>query len=450
MPADLTYQYTLEDIQRYLSGSMSAPEMHALEKAALNDPLLADALDGYRGAQPSLTAQHLNAIRSQIGNVKQPAAPVVPLPASGRKKWRMLAAAIIVGFMAFGTWLLIRPSEQLFNGGGVAHNAEQPSAPEITAPLSTGKTDSIIAPPLTTNTAPATSLQEKTVVKDIPKKPIAVSPASPAMAPAQANSDADKTDVAANSINNKEIADSRQFSAPQETLRRSSASVNTTIAERDTELVLNNQARIARTNLLTGQPVNGYFIGKVQDQNGNPIPGASITSSENKTTISNTDGSFRIPTNDSIGQLSFIAVGYTNKTAPMLAGRMSGIRLEESKEALNEVVIVGYGTTKKKADTDAAVPYKVDALPYKESPYPQGGWDSFYNQLTTEMGVNKATASKDLHLRFTVEDGTPQNFTVVKSPDAATAQKAISIIKKGPKWRTNKKKKKVDLKIKVD
>ena len=129
---------------------------------------------------------------------------------------------------------------------------------------------------------------------------------------------------------------------------------------------------------------------------------------------------------------------------------MSGIRLEESKEALNEVVIVGYGTTKKKADTDAAVPYKVDALPYKESPYPQGGWDSFYNQLTTEMGVNKATASKDLHLRFTVEDGTPQNFTVVKSPDAATAQKAISIIKKGPKWRTNKKKKKVDLKIKVD
>ncbi|MCU0380728.1 MAG: hypothetical protein MUE58_06010, partial [Chitinophagaceae bacterium] len=40
------YRYTRGDLQRYLSGKMSADEMHLLEKAALDDPFLADALEG--------------------------------------------------------------------------------------------------------------------------------------------------------------------------------------------------------------------------------------------------------------------------------------------------------------------------------------------------------------------------------------------------------------------
>ena len=35
-----------KDIQRYLRGEMSAAEQHALEKAALSDPFLAEALEG--------------------------------------------------------------------------------------------------------------------------------------------------------------------------------------------------------------------------------------------------------------------------------------------------------------------------------------------------------------------------------------------------------------------
>jgi hypothetical protein len=41
-----TRLYTARDIQKYLEGELSAPEMYALEKAALEDPFLADALDG--------------------------------------------------------------------------------------------------------------------------------------------------------------------------------------------------------------------------------------------------------------------------------------------------------------------------------------------------------------------------------------------------------------------
>src|SRR5688500_17133397 len=38
------------DIEKYLRGELSASEMHALEKEALNDPFLAEALEGVEQA----------------------------------------------------------------------------------------------------------------------------------------------------------------------------------------------------------------------------------------------------------------------------------------------------------------------------------------------------------------------------------------------------------------
>ena len=39
--------YSKADIEKYLQGKMTASEMHALEKAALQDPFLADAIEGF-------------------------------------------------------------------------------------------------------------------------------------------------------------------------------------------------------------------------------------------------------------------------------------------------------------------------------------------------------------------------------------------------------------------
>jgi len=40
-------QYSVEDFERYYTGKMPENEMHALEKAAMDDPFLGDALEGY-------------------------------------------------------------------------------------------------------------------------------------------------------------------------------------------------------------------------------------------------------------------------------------------------------------------------------------------------------------------------------------------------------------------
>ena len=59
-----TKTYTARDIERYHSGELSAAERHALEKAALDDPFLADALEGYASAQTPAT--DVNILRQKL------------------------------------------------------------------------------------------------------------------------------------------------------------------------------------------------------------------------------------------------------------------------------------------------------------------------------------------------------------------------------------------------
>jgi hypothetical protein len=62
-------RYSAEDLRRYHSGELSPAERHALERAALEDPLLADALEGY--AYTSTSEADLAAIREKLSKKKK-------------------------------------------------------------------------------------------------------------------------------------------------------------------------------------------------------------------------------------------------------------------------------------------------------------------------------------------------------------------------------------------
>jgi len=47
----MNHHYDIIYIQQYLEGKLSPKQMHELERAALNDDLLQDAIDGYRSAE---------------------------------------------------------------------------------------------------------------------------------------------------------------------------------------------------------------------------------------------------------------------------------------------------------------------------------------------------------------------------------------------------------------
>ena len=63
--------YSVEDIERYLSGGMSAKEMHDMEKAALQDPFLADAIEGFGNTSFEESRNHLNEIMAALQRNKE-------------------------------------------------------------------------------------------------------------------------------------------------------------------------------------------------------------------------------------------------------------------------------------------------------------------------------------------------------------------------------------------
>src|SRR5881397_190881 len=96
--------FSASDIERYHSGKMSAAERHALEKAALEDPFLADALEGYAlTTTPSADVQQLkDQLRGKLE--KKHTTPFLLRRYNGLK----VAASVIV--VAALTWIAVRTS----------------------------------------------------------------------------------------------------------------------------------------------------------------------------------------------------------------------------------------------------------------------------------------------------------------------------------------------------
>ncbi|MBL0357030.1 MAG: carboxypeptidase-like regulatory domain-containing protein [Chitinophagaceae bacterium] len=86
--------YTAEDIKRYLSGSMAPAEMHAIEMAALDDPLLAEAMQGYEGMEEKDWSKELAALKQKLNTIEN--SPVVPISQAPAYKWWRAAAAVLL------------------------------------------------------------------------------------------------------------------------------------------------------------------------------------------------------------------------------------------------------------------------------------------------------------------------------------------------------------------
>ena len=101
---------------------------------------------------------------------------------------------------------------------------------------------------------------------------------------------------------------------------------------------------------------NVVVTGKVTDsKDGSPIPGVSIVAKGSTAgTVTDVNGDFKLSVPSSVTALSVSFVGY-NKKDVTLTGAPLNITLDASSTALNEVLVVGYGTVRKKDLTGAVV-----------------------------------------------------------------------------------------------
>ncbi|MEP1413497.1 MAG: TonB-dependent receptor [Maribacter dokdonensis] len=103
--------------------------------------------------------------------------------------------------------------------------------------------------------------------------------------------------------------------------------------------------------------------GIVQDQNGQPLPGANIlekgTSNGTQTDF---DGNFELTLNNGDAVLSITYIGFSPREIPVDGQNNFTIVLEESAAALDEIVVVGYGTQKKSDLTGSVSSLKSEDL----------------------------------------------------------------------------------------
>ena len=89
--------------------------------------------------------------------------------------------------------------------------------------------------------------------------------------------------------------------------------------------------------------------GKVTDANGAPVPGVTVTVKGTTTaTPTNSDGSYSIKTAPGATRLVFSGVGFTTQEIAIGSGINYDVVLQASAGDLNEVVVVAYGSARKK------------------------------------------------------------------------------------------------------
>ncbi|MBR7065707.1 MAG: TonB-dependent receptor [Prevotella sp.] len=103
--------------------------------------------------------------------------------------------------------------------------------------------------------------------------------------------------------------------------------------------------------------------GKVVDSSGAPIIGATVmeVGTPSNGTLTGSDGTFTLSVNKG-SSLSISYIGYKTATVRAVEGRIINVVLEEDSEMLNDVVVVGYGTQRKKLVTGATVHVDADNI----------------------------------------------------------------------------------------
>lgn len=110
------------------------------------------------------------------------------------------------------------------------------------------------------------------------------------------------------------------------------------------------------------------ITGKVTDENGNPVANASVTVKETGAGVStNAAGDFSIPVDSRSKTLVFSYVGKSNEEMVIGSQSVINVSLKQEGKALDEVVVVAYGTQVKKKVTGAIA--KVDGADLENKPF---------------------------------------------------------------------------------
>lgn len=372
----------------YIQGLRKGKEAHRLEKKSMKDPFLADVIDGYNQVEGN-HEQRIEQLRIQIS-------------AHSTKKrntyaiiWSV-AACLVIGFGISSYFLFLKETPE-------------PVIPIIPqkeialAPIKT-KTDSTPISPVSTKQAGKKDIiaKSRTTISKPPSAPITTMPME------------------------EETSDQTVAATEEEVIMTTGAS--------DPESV--KKMRIAKMAVI---PTNDIIKGKVTDQKGEPLIGASVMyKGTNIGTVTDVNGEFSLLKKAENKQLTAQYIGYDPVEVPVDTSRTMLIAMNEDPKGLSEVVVVGYGVNKKanKDSTPQPVDGKRKYLKYLKE------------NLVRPTDETCAQVKGKVVLTFLVNrDGRPFHIKVKKSLCESSDKEAIRLVQEGPDWTYGNKQAEVTVKF---
>ncbi len=426
--------YSAEYLRKYLDGKLSGPEMQALEKAALEDPFLSDALEGLEAS-----GDNRSSLTSDLTDLQQRLSDRIRT--KSRKKgilfrlpnWQAAAAVVfIIGLGTITYTFINKGADQRKIATSVPSDtgARKSEPSPVAVGVDSRKSEKIKAIPDLSKAdsgefayQPAVKEKKSHVQYENARKPV---PAA----------------ERANGYTALRAEDEPMDSSPAPEKTSSIAKNADTVSvlpSRNTEIVL--QDKVAGLEIKSAKGNSGrYAEGVVLNTEGNPIPSAIITLPGTKNaTTTDASGFFRIyiDKGNNAHDIAIQSIGYETYTGKIFpdSGTSNTFRLRQSQASLNEVVVTGLGVQK---DDEFSSSYSPKEKTSQAQPQ---GWDSLYHFIET----NKKITTTDSVLKgeevisFEVsKKGKLSTFKIIKSVSPAHDAEIIRLIKSGPSLKIQK------------
>lgn len=130
-----------------------------------------------------------------------------------------------------------------------------------------------------------------------------------------------------------------------------------------TKALLSNIALILWALHSVAQPKPPTISGTVKSLTGEPLIGVSIIEKgTNRGTTTNTEGNYSLTVSSRNTTLTFSYTGYQSQDIPTNNRHLIDVTLQEDSQNLDEVVVIGYGTAKRKDLTGAIATVRTEKL----------------------------------------------------------------------------------------
>jgi TonB family protein len=427
-----------DDISKYLKGEMTPAEMHALEKRALEDPFLADALAGFDALEPGVIDDDLAKLKTSLRErTGKQGTGVIPM-------WRWplrIAAGLLILFVA-GLFL--------FNPFGgetkkeLALQSEPPSAPERKSddlPADTESEDVEIPPSVAPAEADKPSVSQSSdepakQLVDESKKAESAQPLPADPAPIDIVEPDSFAAVADDKIVRKKDTAEKAGEGERTALtheRVETAEKTKRLAEKDVAATagapLAQEARgeVARSKA----PTTNVVRGRVSDDTGAPLPGVNVViKGTNEGAVTDLSGRYQIAVASQPTTLVYSFIGFTEEEMETGNQKEIDVTLHPDVSELSEVVVVGYGAERYSDPSSFA---------NLEFASPVGGQRAYKQYIESNLHYPHRALEQHVEgkvtVQFTVEpSGQLTDFSIVRGIGFGCDEEVIRLIREGPAW----------------